>query len=468
MSDHSKNDKAKNAAPVLVVDDEKQIVEGLEAVLTADGYDVDTARDGESAWDLLQERSYGLVLVDLKLPELDGLELVRRIRKNDLGSEVIIITGQGSVSSAVEAMREGAYDYLLKPLEMDRLRAVVPKALEKYDVREQMAALERKVADLTRFGELLGQSDQMKDVYKVIEAVAPTDASVLVYGESGTGKELVARALHDRSGRSRGPFIAVNCAAFPKDILENELFGHEKGAFTGSLNEKPGCFELADGGTIFLDEVAEMGTDTQVKLLRVLENRSFRRLGGKKEIEVDIRVIAATNRDVHQALDEGDLREDLYYRLSVVELPLPPLRERGADVQLLAQEFLNRFTEEHEKEVSGFSQEAQNFLAAYDWPGNVRELKNAVERAVIMTGKGQVPLEALRPRAARERKVSEVRLPIGESLAESERRMILQTFAYTEGDRPRAAAILGMSEKKLNQRLLELLEPEAQPAVAEA
>ncbi len=462
------SENSKNAAPILVVDDEKQIVEGLEAVLSAEGYDVATARDGEKAWSVLQDRKYGLVLVDLNLPKMDGLELVRRLRRENYGSEVIIITGEGSVSSAVEAMREGAYDYLLKPLEMDRLKAVVPKALEKYDVREQMATLERKVANLTQFGELLGQSDQMKDVYKVIEAVAPTGASVLVYGESGTGKELVARALHERSARSRGPFVAVNCAAFPKDILENELFGHEKGAFTGSLDEKPGCFELADGGTIFLDEVAEMGTDTQVKLLRVLENRSFRRLGGKKEIEVDIRVVAATNRDVHAALRDGELREDLYYRLAVVEMQLPPLRERGADVQLLAQEFLKRFAEEHDKDVTGISQEAQNFLVAYDWPGNVRELKNAVERAVIMTGKGEVPLEALRPRAARERKVDEVRLPIGETLAEAERRMVLQTFAYTEGDRARTAAILGIPEKELEKRLLELLEPEREPAVAEA
>jgi len=454
-----------STAPVLVVDDEKSIVEALEAVLAADGYDVETAQDGEAAWERLQERAYGLVIVDLKLPDTDGLEIVGRIREECLGSEVIIITGEASVDSAVEAMRSGAYDYLTKPLETDRLKALVPKALEKYDVREQKAALERKVADLTRYADLIGQSEEMKEVYKTIEAVAPTDASVLVYGESGTGKELVAHALHDKSSRSEGPFVAVNCAAFPKDILENELFGHEKGAFTGSLKEKAGCFELADGGTLFLDEVAEMGPDTQVKLLRAIESQRFRRLGGKEEIEVDIRVLAATNRDVHEALREGDFREDLYYRLSVVEIALPPLRDRGGDIELLAQEFLKEFAEEHGKEPDGFSEDALRFLRAYDWPGNVRELKNAVERAVIMTGDGEITLAALRPRGADRRGPDEIRIPIGTSLEKAQSQLVLETFASTGGSRERTAAILGMDEDELGERLVELLGPREGEAV---
>ena len=452
-----------SSAPVLVIDDEKAIVEALSAVLGAEGYEVETAHDGEEGWGKLEERPYGLVIVDLKLPDVDGLEVVRRIRDGGLGSEIIIITGEASVDSAVEAMRRGAYDYLTKPLETDRLKALVPKALEKYDVREQKAALERKVANLTRYAELIGQSEKMKEVYKTIEAVAPTDASVLIYGESGTGKELVTRALHTKSARSKGPFVAVNCAAFPKDILENELFGHEKGAFTGSLKEKAGCFELADGGTLFLDEVAEMGPDTQVKLLRAIETQRFRRLGGKEEIEVDIRVLAATNRDVHEALREGDFREDLYYRLSVVEIALPPLRDRGGDIELLAQEFLRTFAEEHGKEVDGFSEEAIRFLRAYDWPGNVRELKNAVERAVIMTGEGEITLTALRPRAAERRGPTEVRIPIGSSLEKAESRLILETFASTGGDRERTAAILGLDEDELGDRLLELLGSKGEP-----
>ncbi len=448
-----------STAPVLVVDDEETIVEALAAVLSSEGYEVDTAPSGEAAWERLGERTYGLVIVDLMLPDMDGLELVRRIRDEQLGSEVIIITGEASVDSAVEAMRRGAYDYLTKPLETDRLKALVPKALEKYDFREQKAALERKVANLTRYAELIGQSEEMKEVYKTIEAVAPTDASVLIYGESGTGKELVARALHTKSARAEGPFVAVNCAAFPKDILENELFGHEKGAFTGSLKEKAGCFELADGGTLFLDEVAEMGPDTQVKLLRAIESRRFRRLGGREEIQVDIRVLAATNRDVHEALDAGDFREDLYYRLAVVEMALPPLRERSGDILLLAQEFLRQDAAEHGKEVSGFSEEALRFLRAYEWPGNVRELKNAVERAVIMTGEGEITLTNLRPRSADRRGPTEVRIPVGLSLEKAQSRVILDTFASTGGDRERTAAILGLSEAELGDRLIDLLGP---------
>jgi DNA-binding NtrC family response regulator len=450
-------------APILVVDDEEAIVEALQAVLSGEGFEVDIAGDGESAWEHLQEDTYGLVILDLKLPDVDGLELFERMRDQDMGSEVIIITGKGSVDSAVEAMRNGAYDYLTKPLESDRLRALVPKALEKYDVKEQKEALERKVANLTRYGDLIGQSDQMKEIYKTIEAVAPTDASVLVYGESGTGKELVARALHDKSERSDGPFVAVNCAAFPKDILENELFGHEKGAFTGSLKEKAGCFELADGGTLFLDEVAEMEPDTQVKLLRAIETQRFRRLGGKEEIEVDIRVLAATNQDVHEALREGEMREDLYYRLSVVEMYLPPLRERGNDVHLLAHEFLKEYADEHGKDVGGFTNEALKFIQAYDWPGNVRELKNAVERAVIMSGEGEIELEEVRPRAAEQRRSNQVRISVGESLEEAQSKIILETFAATGGDRGRTADILGMEQDELGDRLMKLLdkEPEA-------
>lgn len=457
-------EKLDDPAPILVVDDEKHVAEGLQAVLSGEGYEVDVARDGERAWEKLQEKGYGLALVDLKLPELGGMELFERMREDEHGCEVIIITGEGSVGSAVEAMRSGAYDYLTKPLEMERLKALVPKALEKYRVREQNAALEQKVADLQKYGELTGESDEMKQVYKVVEAVAPTDASVLVYGESGTGKELVARELHERSNRSDGPFLAVNCAAFPKDILENELFGHEEGAFTGSVKEKPGCFELADGGTLFLDEIGEMSPDTQVKLLRAIETRRFRRLGGEDEIQVDIRVLAATNRDVHEEVRSGSMREDLYYRLAVVEIALPPLRERGNDVVLLANEFLDQYAREHGKDIEGFSEEAIRFIRSYDWPGNVRELKNAVERAVIMTGSGDVEEDAIRPRArADAREKEEVRIPMGRDLSEARRQMILQTFAATDGDREETAEILDVDEETLDEELMRLLGPEAEP-----
>src|SRR5262245_40701955 len=288
------------------------------------------------------------------MPGLDGLELFARMREQSVNSEFIIITGKGTVDSAVEAMRNGVYDYLTKPLDLERLKALIPKALEKYQVRTANQQLQKRLESLTRFGEMIGQSDEVRHVYNMIEAVAPSSATVLIVGESGTGKELVSRAIHNKSSRKRGPFVALNCGAFPREILENELFGHEKGAFTGAVAEKQGCFELAHGGTLFLDEVAEMEPDIQVKLLGANEQRTFRRLGGKKEIEVDIRVIAATNKNVDEALREGKLREDLYHRLAVIPIKLPPLRDRTGDVRLLAEEFLQRFAKEQNWDTQGF------------------------------------------------------------------------------------------------------------------
>ncbi|MFL5501917.1 MAG: sigma-54-dependent transcriptional regulator, partial [Gemmatimonadaceae bacterium] len=328
---------------VLIADDDRSITEGLSAILRDEGYEVTVAIDGQKALDALGTEPFGVVLADLKMPKVDGLALLKELQQRAIPTECIIVTGQATVDSAVQAMREGAYDYVEKPLTADklnRLKALIPKALEKFTVQQKNRELSSKLEGLTHYGELTGQSEEMRGVYQIIEAVAPSNASVLIFGESGTGKELVARAVHAKSERAKGPFFALNCAALPKDILENELFGHEKGAFTGSVNEKPGAFEMADGGTIFLDEVAEMPPDIQVKLLRAIESRSIRRLGGKKEIDVDIRILAATNRDLQKALSENDLREDLYYRLAVVELFLPPLRERLGDVKLLANEFL--------------------------------------------------------------------------------------------------------------------------------
>src|SRR3982750_115561 len=379
----------KQANPkVLIADDESAITAGLSALLSDEGYDVEIAPDGQKALERLSEDRYGVVLADLKMPKLDGLSLLRELQQRDIPTEAIIITGQATVDSAVQAMQQGAYDYVEKPLTADklnRLKALIPKAVEKFTVQQKNRELASKLEGLTHYGELTGQSEAMRSVYQVIEAVAPSSASVLILGESGTGKELVARALHSRSDRAKGPFFALNCAALPKEILENELFGHEKGAFTGSTNEKPGAFEMASGGTIFLDEGAEMSPDIQVKLLRALESRMVRRLGGKKEIPVDIRIVAATNKDLQKAISEGELREDLYYRLAVVEIYLPPLRERADDIQLLAKEFLTRYASQNGKNITGFADDAWDWILAYHWPGNVRELKNAVERAVIMS-----------------------------------------------------------------------------------
>src|ERR671935_2708689 len=448
-------------ARILIADDERSITEGLSAILQDEGYTVDVAQDGQKALDRLTSETYGVVLADLKMPKVDGLALLKELQKRDVSTECIIITGQATVDSAVEAMRQGAYDYIEKPLnaeKLNRLKALIPKAVDKFNVKQSNRALASELQALTHYGELTGQSEAMRGVYQIIDAVAPSTASVLIMGESGTGKELVARAIHAKSERAKGPFFALNCAALPKDILENELFGHEKGAFTGSTNEKPGAFEMADGGTLFLDEVAEMAPDIQVKLLRSLESRTVRRLGGKKEITVDIRVVAATNKDVQKALADGQLREDLYYRLAVVEIALPPLRERVGDIRLLATEFLARFAEESGKTVTGFDDQAWAWIQSYNWPGNVRELKNAVQRAVVMAKGPVVGLQDIMQRHMRSSgEFSAISLPVGSTLADARRQLVLRTFASTGGDLERAAKLLGTAAPELRAELLSLV-----------
>jgi DNA-binding NtrC family response regulator len=448
------------SAKILIADDERHIAEGLQMLLADDGFAVDVATDGQRAWEMIESGDYALVLADLRMPEVDGLELFSRMREAGIGSEMIIITGKGSIDTAKEAMRQGAYDYLEKPLKIDRLKELIPKAVEKFQVRESNRLLQERLKGLTNFGDLIGQSDEMREIYAMVEAAAPTNASILIIGESGTGKELVARAIHDKSTRKRGPFIAINCAAFPREIRENELFGHERGAFTGALNEKPGCFELADGGTLFLDEVAEMEPDIQVKLLRALEERSFRRLGGKKEIHVDIRVLSATNKNVQKAIDKGELRDDLYHRLAVIPLFLPPLRERRGDVRILAESFLRKFAQENGKPVEGFTPEALEFINEYRWPGNVRELKNALERAVILAHGEQITLADLRAHELMGNEEREIRIPVGTSLEQADRTLILKTFSFVNGDHQKAATMLGMDEEALRNELTYLLSPE--------
>jgi len=447
---------------VLIADDETAITAGLSAILGDEGYEVEIAQDGQKALDLLTNGTYGVVLADLKMPKVDGIALLKAMREREIPTEFIMITGQGTTETALQAMREGAADYIEKPLNAERLaklKAQVPKLLEQFAVQQKNQELSARLEGLTHFGELTGQSEEMREVYRIIDAVAPTSASVLILGESGTGKELVAKALHMKSERARGPFFPLNCAALPKEILENELFGHEKGAFTGSTNEKPGAFELASGGTIFLDEVAEMSPDIQVKLLRALESRMVRRLGGKKEIPVDIRVVAATNRDVQKAQQDGQFREDLYYRLAVVELPLPPLRERAGDLPLLADEFLARFGQQNGRKITGFDDDAMQWIVSYNWPGNVRELKNAVERAVIMSRGGRISAADLMPRHLRNsgEAPAAVVLPAGASLAEGRRQHMLTAFAAAGGDLTRAARTLGVSSDELRAEILRLL-----------
>jgi DNA-binding NtrC family response regulator len=463
----------KQQGKILIADDERAITDGLSAILADEGYTVDVAVDGQKALERLSSEAYGVILADLKMPKLDGLALLKEMQQREIHTECIIITGQATVDSAVQAMRQGAYDYIEKPLnseKLTRLKALIPKAVDKFVVKQTNRALTSEIANLTHYGELTGQSEQMRSVYQLIEAVAPSTASVIILGESGTGKELVARALHNKSDREKGPFFALNCAALPKDILENELFGHEKGAFTGSTNEKQGAFELAHGGTIFLDEVAEMPTDIQVKLLRALESRQVRRLGGKKEISVDIRVVAATNKDLEKALADGELRDDLYYRLAVVPIYLPPLRARVGDIKLLANEFLARYSRQNNKKVTGFDEAAWDWILSYNWPGNVRELKNAVERAVIMSRSSTIGAADIVPRHLRVsgEVPAVVSVPVGSSLADAKRQLVLRTFASTGGDLERSAKLLGTSTTELRGELSRLLSMNGQDGAARA
>ncbi len=452
--------KPKRTSRVLVADDERAITDGLSAILTDEGYEVTVASDGETAMELLTTQGFGLVLADLNMPQLDGMSLLKNLQDRKIPTECIIITGRASVDSAVQAMQMGAYDYIEKPLnaeKLNRLKALIGKALDKYAVQQSNRELSSKLEGLTHYGEIVGQSEPMRQVYSVIDVVAPSTASVLIFGESGTGKELVARALHTRSERASGPFLPLNCAALPKDILENELFGHEKGAFTGSTNEKAGAFEMASGGTLFLDEIAEMAPEIQVKLLRALESRSIRRLGGKKELAVDIRVVAATNKDVQQAIADGHLRDDLYYRLAVVEVALPPLRDRVGDIKLLATEFLSRFATANQKKVNSFESAAWDWILSYPWPGNVRELKNAVERAVIMTRGDVITREDVVPLHLRGDMPSTFNIEVGTPLAIARRSHVLRTLASASGDKGRASKMLGVSVVEINRELEALL-----------
>ncbi|MDZ7363749.1 MAG: sigma-54 dependent transcriptional regulator [candidate division KSB1 bacterium] len=445
---------------ILLVDDEPGVLSALETLLD-ETYAISTAMSGTQAWQALQDEEIAVAVVDLSLPDLSGLDLLRRLREKNLPTELIMVTGFGTIDSAVEAMRNGAYDYLTKPVEGARLKQVIAKAVEKNALTLSNRAMATQLRELTRYEDLIGQSESMREIYKLTEAVAKSDASVLITGESGTGKELVARAIHQRSPRNKAPFIPVNCSALPTDILENELFGHEKGAFTGALNEKPGCFELADQGTLFLDEIGEMPYELQAKLLRALEEKKFRRLGGRKEIAVDVRLIAATNRDARRAVKEKTLREDLFYRLAVVEIELPPLRDRLGDLPLLAQEFLQRYGAKSGKRIHGFSRKALETLSRHSWPGNVRELRNVVERAVLLCAGRQITLSDLPKYLFDQEDSAEIHIPLGATMDEAERRIILRTLAANNNNKTRAAEILGISLKTLHNKLARYRQEEA-------
>ena len=369
---------------VLVVEDDAAARVGLEQLIRGWGFIVEAASDGEEALEKMTAFRPGIVLTDLVMPRMNGLELLRVLQRQGDHVTTVILTAQGTVETAVEAIKQGAYDYLAKPVDLQRLKILLDQIVERQVTLREVQVLRRQLREQGAFGPMIGNSPEMRKVYHMIEQAAPTEASVLISGESGTGKELAAQAIHQLSPRAPAPYVPINCAAIPETLLESELFGHEKGAFTGAIDRRPGCFELADRGTLFLDEIAEMTPPTQVKLLRVLQERTFRRLGGRTEQSVDIRVVAATNADPPEAVQHGKLREDLYYRLNVFEIRLPPLRERKEDLPLLIQSFIHEFNTRNGRAVATVDEHAMRVLECYSWPGNVRELRNVIERATIV------------------------------------------------------------------------------------
>jgi DNA-binding NtrC family response regulator len=443
---------------VLVVEDEPATRLGLTELVRTWGFTTESAADGEEALQKVTSFRPSIIISDLVMPRMGGLELLRALKDEGTSLTIVILTAQGTVETAVEAIKEGAYDYLTKPIEPQRLKILLDKIVERQDTLREVKVLRRQLRDQGSFGSMIGSSPQMRKVYQVVEQAAPTSASVLIWGESGTGKELVAQTIHQLSPRAQMPFVPINCAAIPETLLESEIFGHEKGAFTGASERREGCFELADRGTLFLDEIAEMTPATQVKLLRVLQERKFRRVGGRQEQSVDVRVIAATNVNPADAVKNGKLREDLYYRLNVFAIELPPLRMRKDDLSLLIQAFLTEFNARNNKNVSAIEPAAMRLMEQYGWPGNVRELRNVIERAVILSTGEFVEAKHLPPLVIGATAGSKPALSLepGTTVEEAERRLILMTLEHTRDNKTRAAEILGISLKTLHNKLNKL------------
>lgn len=439
---------------ILIADDEINTLEGLRWSLEGDNVEVVIAQDGEMAWEKIQAETTDLVLTDLRMPRLDGMSLLKRIRESSPQTQVIVLTGHGTVESAVEAMKLGAIDYLIKPINIEELRIAVSRALENARIRSENEELRRQLDVKYGFENIIGRSEKMEAVFHQIRQVAPTRASVLIQGESGTGKELIANAIHHNSPRKRKPFIAVNCGALSPTLLESELFGHERGAFTGAEQRRKGRFELADGGTLFLDEITETSPELQVKLLRVLQEQAFERVGGTETIRVDIRFIAASNRDIDTAVKEGTFREDLFYRLNVVRIQIPPLRERRDDIPLLARAFLTELAEVNGKAVQSIAPKVMSELQGFHWPGNVRQLRNVIEGMVVMATGKEIAVKNLPPDLQSPTDDSHpIRLNVGTSMKEAEREIIRATLQETNGNRAKAAKMLGLGRKTLYRKM---------------
>jgi len=448
---------------VLIVEDEPHALTGLAELVAGWGYRTETARDGVEALDKVLGWQPGIVVTDLKMPRMDGLDLLERLGELKQNQAVVVLTAQGSIQAAVDAMKLGAYDFIQKPVDAVRLRQILSNASRQRETEQELEVTRRKLRDSGVLGALVGTSRKMQEIFALIERIAPSNVSVLITGESGTGKELVARTLHSLSPRKNHPFVAVNCAAIPETLIESEIFGHEKGAFTGAMERRAGCFELAEEGTLLLDEIGEMPIGTQAKLLRVLEERTLRRLGSKIESPVDVRVLAATNQNPSMAVADGHLRADLFYRLNVFNIHMPPLREHKEDIPAIVESMIEDMNRKHDRHIRGTDNGMLQRLMACDWPGNVRELRNTVERAVVLGADGLletrhlpagfgVPVERRPESVPNENAVS---IEVGSTIDEAERRLIIKTLESHGNNKTRAAETLGISLKTLHNKLKE-------------
>ncbi|MDR2898553.1 MAG: sigma-54 dependent transcriptional regulator [Spirochaetaceae bacterium] len=440
---------------VLIIDDEKNIREGLAAALEMDGYKILLAADGKEGLEYIKQGEADLVITDLRMPGVSGEEVLSRVASETPGLPVIVLTGHGTIETAVTAMRNGAYDFLTKPVNLDHLSLLVKRALKSRELTLQHKHLQEELEDRMSFESIIGKSAEMQKIFEIVRRVAATKASVLITGESGVGKELIANAIHNLSPRRDKPQIKVHCAALAESLLESELFGHEKGAFTGAANRKRGRFELANGGTLFLDEIGEIDQNVQIKILRVLQDRKFERVGGEETIEVDVRLITATNKDLEKEIADGKFREDLYYRLNVVNIHVPPLRERKDDIPLLVTAFLQEFAQENGKDIEGIDARARAALYGYEWPGNIRQLRNCIESAVVMSTGKCITMDDLPPTLRQVTESDSIIIPMGTTMEEAEKTIIRQTLFANNGNKSKTADVLGIGRKTLHRKLEE-------------
>jgi DNA-binding NtrC family response regulator len=450
-----------NNEKILLIDDSREILDDLSEFLKEEGFDIDTAANGETGISMIERKFYDVILTDLMMPDADGMAVLKYVAQNSSDSICMILTGYGTIKNAVEAVKLGAFDYLTKPVKLDEILITLKRALEFRNLKRENLNLRNQLKKKYKFENIIGDSDKTRQIFETIEKVADTDSTILILGESGTGKELIAKAIHYNSYRREGPFIPVNCAAIPSELLESELFGHEKGAFTNAIRTRIGRFELASSGTVFLDEIGDMPPNLQSKLLRVLQERQFERVGGVKTVKIDIRIIAATHQDLKLAVLQKKFRQDLYYRLNVIPIPVPPLRERKADIPLLAHHFLDQFNKSKKRKIRGIEPEAMNYLMQYHWPGNVRELENIVERMVILTNNEMISVEDLPEKfhilppaePTRPLEIPEEGISLDTAVSEFEKKLILEALNKTGWVKNKAAQLLNLNRTTLIEKI---------------